>query len=244
VKSTLFFLLAVLFTQTAIAETIEFPQEELATESVLPVFDNPVSVKNRNVVTAKRFEIGPHIGSQVSEPFFEQMNFGVNGTYHMDETHGVNIFGSVFSDGLQESGKSLKNIQGTSDKINLEYGPHTEWIGLVSYQYNAFYGKLSITKDAVMNLSLYGLVGLGGVNIGGTTFPAATFGLGQNFYFTKDLALRVDMRFLVHQGPDMVGGASNPLRNATSPQPVDAFDKRLFIGSLLSGGFTWLIPNS
>ena len=43
---------------TARAETIEFPEEELSTESVLPVFDKKVVVRQRAVKTAGRFEIG------------------------------------------------------------------------------------------------------------------------------------------------------------------------------------------
>jgi outer membrane beta-barrel protein len=248
VKSSLLLIYTLLSTflcsHAAFAETIEFPEEELATESVLPVFDNPVSVKSRNVQTTKRFELGPQIGSHVSEPFYNPLNFGGTGTYHIDEIHGVNFFATVFGSGLQESGKSLKNIQGVSNKINLEYGPHTQWMSLISYQHNAFYGKISLTKEAVMNLSLYGLAGIGAVNIGGKVFPAATVGLGQNFYITKSLALRLDMRFLVYQGPNVAGGPNNPLIDATADVPVDQFQKRMFISSLLSGGVTWLIPNS
>jgi hypothetical protein len=39
-------------------QNIQFPEEELASESVLPIFDQPVSVKNRAVLTAQRLEVG------------------------------------------------------------------------------------------------------------------------------------------------------------------------------------------
>lgn len=243
-KSALCLLLMLFLNSAAQAEVIRFPEEELATESVLPVFDNPLAVKNRTVQTNKRFEVGGGAGYNLTEPFFNQLGFGANATYHMDDIHGVNVFGTFFMDGLQSSAEGLKNISGTADKINLEYGPSTEWIGTVNYQHTAFYGKISLTKDYVMNLSLFGLAGLGGVSIGGKMFPLFTFGLGQNFHFTPNLALRVDLRFLIHQGPNLVGGASNPLVQATSNHTVDEFEKRLFIGSLLSAGVSWLIPNS
>ena len=38
------------------ADLIELPQEELARESVLPVFDKPLSVKNRAILQSDRFE--------------------------------------------------------------------------------------------------------------------------------------------------------------------------------------------
>jgi outer membrane beta-barrel protein len=244
VKSTLFVLLGLFLSISARAEMIEFPEEELATESVLPVFDNPVAVKNRNVVTAKRFEIGGYAGYDLTEPFYNQLNLGASATYHFDEIHGVNLYGGYFMDGLQSSGESLKNISGTADKINLQYGPHTEWLVDANYQHTAFYGKISLTKDYVMNISIAGLAGLGMINIGGKAFPLASFGVGQKFYFSKSLALRVDMRFLIHQAPNVVGGTTNPLVNATSDKTVDQFEKRIVVGTLLSTGLVFLIPNS
>lgn len=46
-------LIFLLFSNPLLAAKIQFPDEELAQESVLPVFDDSQAVKNRNVVTEK-----------------------------------------------------------------------------------------------------------------------------------------------------------------------------------------------
>ncbi len=51
------------------AEEVEFPEEELARESVLPVFESRRDVLNRWVNTAERFEVGLGAGLMIDEPF-------------------------------------------------------------------------------------------------------------------------------------------------------------------------------
>ena len=46
-------------------------------------------------------------------------------------------------------------------------------LSLGEYQLTAYYGKISITKSFVVNLSLYGLVGLGQVSFGDSSMSLA-----------------------------------------------------------------------
>jgi hypothetical protein len=88
-----------------------------------------------------------------------------------------------------------------------------------------------------MNLSLFGLVGLGGYQIGDSLNPVFNFGLGQKFYFSQKYALRFDLRFNVYNGPNVVSGtipASGPAPSASS------FDQRVYLGSMLAGSFIYL----
>ena len=69
--------------------TLDIPDDELARESVYPVFENPVSVKNRNVTTAKRFDIGVFGGLALTEPVFNTVKLGLAGNYHLNEDHSI-----------------------------------------------------------------------------------------------------------------------------------------------------------
>lgn len=89
------FLLIGLTSLNANAEVIRFPEDELAAESVLPVFDHPEAVKNRNVVTKKKIELGSYLGYNLTEPFFNPLNLGVSATYHLSEESGINVFAST-----------------------------------------------------------------------------------------------------------------------------------------------------
>jgi hypothetical protein len=73
------------------SEAPQFPQDELAKESVLPKFDNPITVKNRLVVTAKKMEVIGFYGLNLTEPIFGTSKIALGGTYHLDENRGVNI---------------------------------------------------------------------------------------------------------------------------------------------------------
>lgn len=224
------------------AETIQFPTDELATESVLPVFDQPTSVKNRVVSLSKRIELGLLMGYALTEPFYNPFQIGGTLSYHINEDHGINIFGSTFLQGLSNEASQLNPIPGSNPPINgnLQYGPAPKYLGIISWQYSAFYGKLSFTKDYVMNLHLFGLLGVGMYGIGDSSNPVLAVGLGQKFHFTPSLSFRFDLRLLAYSGPDP---ASIPLDRKTSVQSASAFQQKFFTEGLLNFGVSYTLPS-
>lgn len=220
-------------------ETIHFPDEELASESVLPVFHPSISVKNRNVVTEGRVELGAYGGYSLNEPFFNPLSVGASITYHINEDHGINLFGLSYLQGTSNYSQQLNPIPGSSVNANLQYAPAPKYLALGSYQFTAYYGKISLSKDYVMNLGLYGLLGGGVMGIGDATKPVASIGLGQKFYFNPSVALRFDLRFLFYQGPDPV---SKSLATKTDVQSANYFDEKMYIDGLLTFGAVFLLP--
>jgi outer membrane beta-barrel protein len=245
-KTSLLALLAVLFLgQLATAETIKFPEEELATESVLPVFDRPVSVKNRTVTTAKRFELGLMGGMALNEPFSNPYSFGGEVTYHLDEDQAFNFYGASYIGGVSRYvGQINAEANANGQTLDLQNAPTTKYLGLLSYQYTAFYGKLSLTKNYVMNLGTYFLGGVGGIGIGDALEPVVGLGFGQKFYFSPNFAIRFDLRMLIYQGPDVITGFPAPTAGAGGEVSSSRFPKRIFTNSLMSLGAIYLIPNS
>ena len=61
------------------APSIELPEDELAKETVLPVFEKPGMVRMRNVVTRKKYEVGMHYGWLMTEPIFDTSRIGLTG---------------------------------------------------------------------------------------------------------------------------------------------------------------------
>jgi outer membrane beta-barrel protein len=220
-------------------EVIEFSENELATESVLPVFNPTFAVKNRTVETANRIELGLLGAHSLTEAFYNSMAFGGTATYHIDEEHGLNLLALVFASGLSNYGSQLNPVPGTSTNLNLQLAPSPQSLFLGSWQYSAFYGKLSVAKDFIMNLSLYGLLGAGTLGVGEVNLPALSAGLGQKFHFGPRFAVRFDLRFLMYQGPDVL---SSRLDNKSSAQPASYFSEKLQFLSLLSLGAVYLLP--
>ena len=225
---------------SADTDKIEFPEEELAAESVLPVFDNPSVVRARLVKTEGRFELGPMGGYSMSEPFFQSTSYGATGTYHFTEEHGLNILGYAFSQGLNANGQGLNPIPQSDPVVNanLQFAPAPKFLLLGNYQFTGFYGKISLTKDWVMSLHTYALGGIGVIGIGDGVKPAGSIGLGQKFYITPNFALRFDLRFVAYQGPDIL---SRALYNVTAEQPASSFSDKLNTTSLLGFGAVFLL---
>lgn len=237
------FSLMVLAAFPSLAEVIEFPEEELASETVLPVFERAPVVKSKNITMAKRFEFGVGMGLNLTEALYNKTNFNANVTYHFSETQGVNAALYFMGTGLNDKGEQLKrgNLP-DQPPFDPSLAPSPQNLFLLSYQINAFYGKISLTKNYVMNLSLYGLAGLGAMSYGDSTNAAANLGFGQNFYVTKNIALQFDMRLLMYQGPD-------PTSDSRLLNPGAGTDKRsssdlttaTHFHSLLSFGLVYLL---
>jgi outer membrane beta-barrel protein len=234
-----FSLLTFLISFSAMAVTIEFPEEELARESVLPVFDNTVAVKSRLVPTEGRFEFGLALGLALNEPFFNTTRFGGHLAYHFTETHGVLLNGQFYMDGLGDNGQSLANtnFNNAGTFIRMNFAPQPQYHFFANYQITPYYGKISVFKDFVMNLSLYGMLGLGMVDVGGETTPAFNIGIGQKFYFSKRWGIRADLGLMAYEGVNYFvasNGGTSPLQDTSSPAddiiadvPVAAFDRTM-----------------
>ncbi len=223
------------------AETIEFPEDELAVESVLPVFDHPVSVKNKSVLISKRWEIGPTFGMAMLEPFFNPMNYGGMVSYHLNEESAINVLGLVYAQGISANAQGLNPIPKKTQvtNANLQNAPAPQYLLLGNYQYTPFYGKISITKDYVMNLSAFGFVGGGFFAVGDSVNPALNFGVGEKLYFSPNWSFRVDFRVVAYQGPDIL---SVDLSQSTTVQSASKFGQKLQFPSLLSASLVYLFP--
>ncbi len=227
-------------------QVIEFPSEELAAESVLPVFDHPEAVKARLVPTAKRLELGLFGAYSMTEAFYDPRAVGLNVSYHVTETHGLNIMAQSYFKGISNYAGQLNPIptsagQTGQTNLNIQYAPAPKYLVLVNYQNTAFYGKISLTKDYVMNLSLYGLLGIGAMGIGDSTAPVVSLGFGQKFYLGNSFAIRFDLRGIAYNGPDVLSGPD--LNTRTSEASASEFDKKLQFGTLLSAGIVYLLPS-
>lgn len=232
---------ALFFTNVSKAEVIELPEDELATETVTPIYDRPDVVKNRNIVTEKKFELGGYLGWNTTEPIYNQGKFGLNVGYHWSERSaivfnyaqwlsGLNTF---YTDGLRQDPNNLDFDRAPKKKYSV-YG-HYEW--------KLFYGKISLGKHLTSNTSTYPIFGLGMTAYEHKNFPGLDFGIGQKFYFNKYSALRIDLKMQVaQQVSPFLGDTTAPYNNDKSvkvgnpiPEPSD-FKERWGINTILDVG--------
>lgn len=201
-------------------EKVRFKQDELASESVLPVFDKTSVVKSRRVSTRNKVELGVGVGTDFLEPFYSKLIAEAQLTYHINELHGILLTGTgpwFTYNRLTNSAKCLQNGSCVSGVIvDVEGLPRIHTFFMGSYQYTTFYSKVSLFKYATLNMMQYFVLG-GGVGAvfkdisdehnrkakAKKYYPAFQLGAGMKFYLNKRVALRVDLKMLLHQWVDM-----------------------------------------
>lgn len=238
-RLNIFFIVLSLLSTKAFADDVEVPVDELAQESVYPVFDNPVSLKNRNVQDSGTFDVGIFGGFALTEPIYNTSKVGLAFNYHLSETHSLGLLFAKNSNGLS------RDAQGLRDDFGLDFtrAPAPEYSLMGDYNFKLFYGKLSITKQAVMNTSIYFSSALGIIKYVHKSYSALAIGIGEKFYFTNHFSLKVDLRLYANQAPIPFKG--NALKDGTKgpADPVPAytsFDERLTYTTNLEIGLNYL----
>ena len=227
--------LLLLFSVQLRAQEINVPTDELAKESVYPVFDNPVSIKNRNVKDYHTIDIGVFGGLAITEPISNTSRFGVSLNYHFTEVHSLGLQWSKNSNGLSKDAEGLKTDFG----LDFSRVPYPEYSLMADYNYKLYYGKLSVTKNGVINTSIYTSASAGTIKYVHKSYPMMAVGVGERFYLTDNFALKVDLRMFVNQAP--IPFKSGALRAGIDPVPsYDSFSDRLTYTTNLEFGVNYL----
>lgn len=226
-------------------ELIQLPTEELARESVSPVFDINDSVRNRNIVTQKRLEGNVFYGWALTEPINNVSKLGLSAYYHTTEDVAHGIMFAKNSAGVSSYAKQLR------DQYSLDFtrAPAPEASLFYDYNVKAFYGKMSLSKNLVTNYHILGTLAGGIIKYSHKTYPAIAVGLGEKFYFTKNISLRLDFRIFLNQAPipflkcesGKHGGVKISAASCNEPPPAYGdFSERFTITSVIDFGLSYL----
>jgi outer membrane beta-barrel protein len=216
------------------AELIDVPQEELATESVYPVFDKVTAVKNRNVTTAGRIDGHLFYGFAMTEPIANVSKLGLALYYNFNEDHSLGLLYAKNATGQSTYANQLDSQY----QLDFARAPRPLSTYLLDYNIKAFYGKMSLTKKSVFNLSLFGTLAAGMVQYEHKSYPALVPGFGQKFYFDKNFALRFDLRLYVHQAP--IPFLAGKLKKTDPVPQLSEFDERITYTTNLDVGLSYL----
>lgn len=231
-------LLSIAFASPCLAEDpIEVPNDELAQESVYPVFDRPTSVKSRNVVTDGRLDFGVFWGIALTEPIYSVNKLGLNINYHMSENYSLGILFTKNNTGLSTYADQLYDKY----KLDFKRSPYPEMSALLDWNIKFYYGKMSITKQTVLNTTLYGSLAGGMVKYVHKSYPAVAGGLGTRFYFTDSFSLKADLRLYIHQAPIPFLAERLRVQSPVDPVPdYSEFNERITFTTNLDLGLNWL----
>lgn len=218
-------------------DAIEVPTDELAQESVYPIFDRPTSVKNRNVVTEGHFDLGIFWGIALTEPIYNVNKLGLNINYHVSENYSLGVLFTKNNTGLSTYADQLY------DKYKLDFNrsPRPDMSLMLDWNIKFYYGKMSLTKQTVLNTTLYGSLAGGMIKYVHKSYPGVAAGLGTRFYFTNNFSLKADLRLYIHQAPIPFLAERLRVQNPVDPVPeYSEFNERLTYTTNLDIGLNWL----
>lgn len=228
--------------KTFASEVVEVPEEELAQESVYPRFDRPDNIKNRNIATKGRIEVGGYFGWNFTEPIYNQGKLGFNVGYHLSEDAAIAVNYAKWMSGLN------KQYTDGLSAYNLDFNraPKKNYSLFVHYELKTYYGKISLTKRNILNLSLYPIFGGGLTAFEHKNYLGLDIGVGQKFYFSKNLALRVDAKFQFAQSPSpflgdpKTAGAPSVSTNYSGTLSPGQFEDKWGYSTIVDIGFSFL----
>lgn len=214
------------------AREIRFPDEELAPESVLPVFEDRKNVTmNRRVQLKNKLGLRGSFLGRMDEPFFHPFTFVGGLEFFFNETHGVRLSSVYFWPGLSNIGLKVAQVSVAregegGDQIKATFAPekihHPQYGFFLSYALSPTYGKISLATNVVtnLNLSMYAGLGVLALDVDNINYPSDlrwTYAgwvefnqkifIGRRFYFHGSLS------FLIYHAPNPVW-CSRPHPNA------------------------------
>lgn len=232
-KNVFLILFLLLFSQTLFAETIQFTEEELPRESVVPIFDQPEAVKKRYVPFDGRFEAGGFIGALLNDPFYTSYPMGAELRYHFHDMHAFGIVGTY---NLRQKSTYIDQIRRqvpSTSAVPFESSPTPDFTVWGEYEFTPYYGKISLTKQGIMNLSISAALGVGYISLksDNTTDSSVGYSLGlnQRLFFTRNFGIKMDLKALIYSQADVV--------------PPGAIQKKSITNTMITLGVVYMLPS-
>lgn len=230
-----FILLSIIFaTLASRAEVIQIEADELPAESVIPILDSNMAVKNRSIPFSGRLEIGVMTGSVIDEMFFNNTLWGLQLFYYYNED---SAWGIKYANRLNGISSYSEQFQNTSAQLDFQKAPTPSTIMTASYRWSFLYGKMSVSKDTVVPTVLSTETDIGVHKMGSQNLPWTSFGISHKVFIKKHVGIGLSYRLLIYQTLDP---ASADL-GSSAPTPSESdFDKKIQISQSLDAALTYI----
>lgn len=189
---------ALLAGDMARADEMQFSEEELPREAVMPRLDTPKAVLNRKLSYDKKWSADLTYGWLLDEPFYNNNYIGVQAAYGWNESSGAGLKILSFGSGLSDYSRQFQSsVPSNPPNFAQAKGPGSGFIAF--YERRMMYGKLSVTKFTVIPaLITWGIEG-GMLSYGSKQLPLLGGGLGNRFFLTKHFGVQLGMHAYMRQ---------------------------------------------
>jgi len=147
-------------------------------------------VQNRTYSKAGKISLGLIGGRATDDPFLSTTAYGLNVGYNFSEFWGASLVGMKYAVSPSNALKTLRAGGKEANTVAPEHYLGAEATG------SFLYGKLSLLGASIIYYDMHVTAG-GGITKTENDSAALTtsLGIGQRFYLTKSLSLRMDYRF-------------------------------------------------
>ena len=187
----------------------------------------------------KRFEISPTIGISIDDAFFQKYAVGLKLAYHVAEEIAI---GAHFSYSLNTVGDTVwsaaqgvcRSRRSTSSPTSLENPVISELEGA----WAPLYGKINVLAEKVLHFDTAVLLGVSVVQnraAGGvaTISPALHIGLGQRYFLTPSMTLRIEIRdYIYSYATDRAGTSATDSPSKIENQLMLDIGLSFFVGDV------------
>ncbi|MDG0815645.1 outer membrane beta-barrel domain-containing protein [Bdellovibrio svalbardensis] len=223
-----------LFALSSQATVIQFDADELPTESVVPILDSNMAVKNKAIPLAGRLEVGLFTASVIDEMFFNNSLWGFEAFYSFSEDK---AWGLKYADRMSGLSSYSDQFQSTSAKPSFSKAPAPSSILTASYRWTFLYGKMSLSKSMVLPTMFATEVDAGANKVGGQSLPYTSFGITHKLFFKKHVGVGLSYRLLLYQTLDPV---SVDLGSAAPTPSESDFSKKIQLSQSLDIALSYL----
>lgn len=216
-------------------QEIKIDEDELPEESVTPKTDNSSSVLNKQVKFNKRFLIDVQTGSILDEPLVNSNYFLGRATYYTTEEM---AFGLGFKSRFGGKTSYSEQLNAGTAQLEFERAPSPTASHFLSFGYNFYYGKISMSKNMIIPASTKFECDAGMQKVGSATLPFVQSSLNQSFYLSKHLALGLSIGLSIAKTYDSTSV------NIRSSQPVpneSDFSDKIQFNQFLAGSLSILL---
>lgn len=204
-------------------EVIRFSSDELSQQSVLPKVSGDSVIRYKSIPLAKRFELALGTGWNFTEPVYNPQKWVLNLGYSWSDFSQLNVQYTQWGSGRNTQYAS--QLEGPGINIKLDRIPNLENSIYLNYELRSAYGKISLSKNSVMNLSFFPIFGLGMTKYTHKSYFGLQSGVGWKFYFSRSLALRTDLALQLSPGPNVFSPGEKLASAVNTIQSSDFSDK-------------------
>ncbi len=231
---TLFLIFSISF--PALGERIKLEDSELDQDSFLPyIYDKKTPiVQNRIINQNGRFSLGGGFVHQSTDLFYKQIAPSFLMSYNPSGSIQYRLDYQAFSNKKSKYSQTLAS--GDVGKVfDIARAPLRTHSIMFSYSIQPSYGKISLSKNSVFNLTQDYSIGLGAIVFkDGGQFPALGFGVGQNFFFSKNVSLRFNLGGMLYSGPNLADVDPSNASGIVIPSSSKKWPKSFQIDTSLS----------